>query len=942
MATETQYFVVDFDTLAGGSYTAESSTVLSWDGGSSTGFIVTSIEDGTEGRLQCALLTGSIPTDTDTLTQGGVTSTCIGPAANGDSEALLYPAYAREDMAVAQNGNITWTGPALGTTHSFFFEAQTSNVVAGEILTFSGGQQCEVVTVESDAGATGELSVRWISFLDTDLYPDDNDTFTGDIAGDGQLNGVVHPRCYSPLNVHRMLQALATDRSPEGDDFMSVIDATPSDRSTDQIIALLGAVNITDTVAQHMFGGSVSQDSGRTLYSGLDVQITDSDASSNPVIIQDDAIVTAYWENAYMPDSIAGRVRILRKTREDGVDIDGKRVKAKLLEYGDTYFEGSTTLGTASTALALFSSPDGNNQTASGTVAGYSPTYTEGYQTIDYNNGNGAQPYYLSIDFDTNTSLETYEHTKYRQRRGTSDNMFGRNAQLYTGVTLNYAFDGGSGAFTEDEVVAWGTEIPYTATADAAQVWQVDDSGPTFVDQTTGFNDATAANFTPFPATEAVDDYVAIGYENPFARVEFDAAGGTAGVGGVVAWEYWDGTDWVALSGVTDGTTGFTAGTTDNQILTFTLPSDWAANTLNAVEAYYIRARITTIYSTNPVYDEGRIGGDGFSVGEVVINEAQTARGRVLLHDTTNDILVVAQDSGAGTFGNTEGFSGLTSGIAATTGTVVTNSNAGTMIAYGVTGTTTGNHYGQRTRGVAPSDNQTVYGATSLQTADVNGTAATRVINNQFVGSYTGTAYNPANFGIGIDPSDAIASDLFADLLGATQQPPNNQQGEVSGVVAGDTLTVYPWDGTSTDVNGFPEPDFDEMTIATTALTAGVSTTIEVNSIPANTPASGGLRVARDSDGEFDYVEYSSFTGNTFTLVGTAPSNAAIGNNVMRAFIDKVVTTNPESYTAVQTTTNQVAITLRRGGVNPIRTFKGSATFGASGFSAAAQRISDA
>ena len=805
MAAETQYFVVDFDTLAGGSYTEESSTVLSWDGGSSTGFIVTSIENGTEGRLQCALLTGSIPTDADTLTQGGVTSSCVGPAANGDAEILLYPAYAREDMAVAQNGNVTWTGPALGTTHSFFFDGQTTNVVAGEILTFSGGQQCEVVAVESDAGATGELSVRWISFLDTALYPDDNDTFTGDIAGDGTLNGLVHPRCYSPLNVHRMLQALATDRSPEGDDFMSVIDATPSDRSTDQIIALLGTVNITDTVAQHMYGGSVSQDSGATLYSGLDVQITDPDGESNPVVIQDDAIVTAYWENAYMPDSIAGRVRILRKSREHGVDIDGKRIKAKLLEFGDTYFEGATTLGTASTALALFSSADGNNQTAVGTVAGapYSTiVQTEGYQLIDFNNTNGPQPYVYSVDFGSASSAQTYERTKYIPRRGTAETLFGRNAQLFTGATLNWAYDGEVGTFQENEVIAWGTEIPYT----------------------------------------------------------------------------------------------------------------------------------------------GESGGP-FTVGEVILGGTSGARGRILYLDDqgTTGTIIVAQDAGATAFSNTETITGQSSSATATTGTVVTNGNAGTMVLYGLDDDgTTGNLYGQRTRGVAPSDNQTVFGATSLATAVVNGTAQTRVINNQYVGNYTGSAFNPANFGIAIDPSDAIATDLFTDLLGATQQPPNNQQGLVTGLVAGDTLTVYPWDGSTLDVNGFPEQDFDEMQIATTALTAGVSTTIEVGSIPGNTPAAGFLRVQRDSDGEYDLVEYSSFTGSTFTLVGTAPSNAAISNNVFRAFIDKVATSTQESYTAVQSITNQVVVTVRRGGVNPIRTFKGSATFGTSGFALGAQRISDA
>lgn len=810
MAAETQYFVVEYDNEASGPFVAEGA-LLTWDAAASSGFVVTVVDNGTTGKLICALYTGTIPDNNDTLTQGSTTADTNGPAANGDAELLLYPAYMRDDIALAASGAMTWTGPALGATHSFLFDGQTSNVVAGEILTFSGGQQCEVVTVESDAGATGELSVRWITFLDTLQFPDDNDTFTGDIAGDGTLNGLVHPRCYTPLNLHRFLADLNDDPIYAGNDVLSVYNATPSARSTDQIVSLLGDVTITDTVAQHMSGGSIDQASGATQYSGLDIQVTDSDGGTNPVVIQNDAIVTAYWENAYMPNSIAGKVRILRKTREDGVNIDGKRVTGKLLRYGDTYFTGSTTLGQASTALALFSSSDGNNQTASGTVAGApynTVVLTEGYQLLDYNNGNGAQPYALTAAFGSATSAQTYERTKYVQRRGTAETLFGRNAQLFSGVTMNMAYDAESANFSEDEEIAWGTVIPYTT--------------------------ETAA----------------------------------------------------------------------------------------------------------------------FTVGNVVQGGTSGALGRIIYLDDqgTTGTLIVAQDSGATAFSNAEIVAEIGGGTgSATSGTVVTNSNSGTMILLALDDNgTDGFMYGQRTRGVLPADNQLVYGATSLSNAAVDAATSLqeRVVNNQFIGSYTGSAYNPGNFGVGIAVANAIASDLFTDLLGATQQPPNLQTGTVTSGVAGDYLTVYPWDGSTLDINGNPEPDFNEATLST-ALTGGVSTTVVVSSIPVNTPAAGFLRIERDSDNEYDLVEYVSWTGSTYTLGGstpTAPSTAAISNNVMRAFIDRVWATTgvDETYQAVQTGTNQVAVSLLRGGVSPIKPFKGSATFGANGFTAAAQRITDA
>ena len=147
------------------------------------------------------------------------------------------------------------------------------------------------------------------------------------------------------------------------------------------------------------------------------------------------------------------------------------------------------------------------------------------------------------------------------------------------------------------------------------QIWHVDITGPTFVDETVDANSTAAADWDIFPLTEAAGDYLAIGQTERFSHVSFDNLGGTAGVGGVVVWEYWNGA-WTALSGVTDGTTGFTIAVVDNQVLTFTMPTDWVAMVLNgSASLFYIRARITTVYTTNPVYDEGRVLGTNLENG---------------------------------------------------------------------------------------------------------------------------------------------------------------------------------------------------------------------------------------------------------------------------------------------------------------------------------------
>lgn len=180
----------------------------------------------------------------------------------------------------------------------------------------------------------------------------------------------------------------------------------------------------------------------------------------------------------------------------------------------------------------------------------------------------------------------------------------------------------------------------------AGKVLQVDDEAvPVFVDETVGFNDAADANFTPFPAVEAIGDYCAIGFDEFPTSLRFDNANGTAGVGGVVVWEYWKTDDtWAALAGVTDGTTGFTIAVADGQTLTFTKPTDAKKRRLNGgPDLFYIRARITTVYSTNPVYDQGFIVTDGLNL----ISQAGMGRGaRKIYCVGAGDVAVVDESDG--------------------------------------------------------------------------------------------------------------------------------------------------------------------------------------------------------------------------------------------------------------------------------------------------------
>lgn len=133
-----------------------------------------------------------------------------------------------------------------------------------------------------------------------------------------------------------------------------------------------------------------------------------------------------------------------------------------------------------------------------------------------------------------------------------------------------------------------------------AAVYQWDESANTFVNYTTAAGNATTADVVPFPATEAIGDCFYLGDANKFGGVWIDRTSATAGAGGVVQWQYWNGTAWTALSKVYDQTTGFTVAVSTYHALGFQVPADWATTTINGYNGYFIRARCTTVYTTNP------------------------------------------------------------------------------------------------------------------------------------------------------------------------------------------------------------------------------------------------------------------------------------------------------------------------------------------------------
>lgn len=297
------------------------------------------------------------------------------------------------------------------------------------------------------------------------------------VASNGDIRYTGTTANYTVIELHRYLQDLADDASASGDDLLDITDDTPSERSTDNIITLNAPYNIDDALAEHLYDGSITQDGGDEVYSGL-VVVGAVTSGTQLQIVQNNTLLTNYWGTGINADSAANiLLRVMIKTRTGGADIDGKRLRVQARELGATYGEFSLTAGLGNSTAAIFTSADLNNQTSAATIAGWSSiTNTEGYQGIDVNGDGTNEFYYSQWNTGTQSVNDVYERTKWIQRRGSSETIHGLNGQLFRGITHQWNYDTeASGPFVEDEVVSWGTG----ATAGTAKLLALLDGGST-------------------------------------------------------------------------------------------------------------------------------------------------------------------------------------------------------------------------------------------------------------------------------------------------------------------------------------------------------------------------------------------------------------------------------------------------------------------------------
>ncbi len=303
---------------------------------------------------------------------------------------------------------------------------------------------------------------------------------SGNIYYTGAVHGAAGAGYYTVIELHRYLQDLADDAVASGDDLIDITVDTPSDRSTDNIIAILNGFRLddtngsaTDAISEHLYDGSIIQQEDGTIWDGLVVIAAEG---MDLQILQNGGLVANdFWNtvpsgettmglNRDVANGISHRFMLL--VNNAGTEIDGRRIIGMTRVWGKTYSEFKVN-GTArgNNVLALTYANDLNNVTAEGTVAGYTTIVNnnEGYVLLDINNDSTDEAYYSEWTRAAFTVNDLYERAKWAtaaESGGTAvtaaDTLYGLPGNIFRGIThqLNHGGTAG-GTWTEGAAVTW-------------------------------------------------------------------------------------------------------------------------------------------------------------------------------------------------------------------------------------------------------------------------------------------------------------------------------------------------------------------------------------------------------------------------------------------------------------------------------------------------------
>jgi len=233
-----------------------------------------------------------------------------------------------------------------------------------------------------------------------------------------------------------------------------------------------------------------------------------------------------------------------------------------------------------------------------------------------FNDGSGERDLGNMVDVSIGRATENLEHFTNRPGTRVKDKII----SLSESITIDFGLDepvisnfimffkgdsavtqsAGSSAPVVDQVVSLGASFGFASIGKPAissvtarqyiDYCYLYDGVSAYADNSV---EADTAAGTAFTINADAGDFLYIGKLSQFKQLNIDVAVGSVGYTGSL-WEYWDGSAWQTFA--MTGTDDFSVDAT----LTFTVPGDWAQNSVNSVSAYWIRYSQTAASPATP------------------------------------------------------------------------------------------------------------------------------------------------------------------------------------------------------------------------------------------------------------------------------------------------------------------------------------------------------
>jgi len=614
------------------------------------------------------------------------------------------------------------------------------------------------------------------------------------------------------------------------------------------------------------------------------------------------------------PDSAQGiSHRFLIKVREDGADIDGRRLIGICRRPGNT-FAWFPINGTSrgNNVLALSDAADLNYDTANQTVMGatWDSEFSgedQGFQQFDVDDDGNNEDYFGKLTWTGTHDIndlymramgETCDHGGYT--------VHGLDGEILRGVTHSIGYDTETGgiSISDYDMLVWGTYINTGAVT----------GGPFTVGEVVYDNVASPSFFARVLSVDGTDTSLVVSIDSGTLGNGVEIIGASSGATATTS------ADPTEVTG--GGVLHVLAHDATNDILYVQVIKGTMCAT--DVTLYYGGTNLATADHTDYVVSE---------TGIDPLTEFTISKTAPYIGVSTGSAIIGAHGVGIddAKLNSSDSVIPLGESTPINPPLTVTNTYSGLDLV---------------------NPDQILVAPTDGTTVDVNGDptigAAYFTIKTALTGAAETTVYVDQDLADS-DIDTWLPSSGYIDIVNDEGLVVTHAYSAYSG--AADTFTISSYDFSGSGVN-------DSVSVGnyayvyqmhlTTALTTGAETSAIVNEIIGSTPDSGTIRIVND-DGFHIRHPYSAYDDatDTFTITSADFSGdglteqASIGSGVYVTYIDKAAASASETFTAVYDVDLNLTVVVRDGGGTPIKEDKRRHTFTNSNASLGITRTSD-